>query len=329
MLSKFKIVLYAALLLSLILLASCSKDKSTTPPSVPVLTTVEASGITRTTAECGGVITSDGGGAVTARGVCWSTSITPTIADSKTSDGTGTGIYSSLIAGLTGRSLYYFRAYATNSVGTGYGDILSFTTTDSNGTVTDIDGNTYRTIKIGNQWWMAENLKVTHYRNGITIPIVADSASWSGQTSGAYCNINNDASQVAIYGRLYNWYAINDSSVIAPAGWHVASDSEWQTLVDFLGGDAVAGGKMKETGTTHWITPNVGATNESGFSALPGGFRYDTGNFYGFGAHGNFWSSTAAGGNVSWYRFLHCTNAGVARYSSNITAGFSIRCVKD
>lgn len=138
-------------------------------------------------------------------------------------------------------------------------------------TVTDYDGNVYQTVLIGDQCWMMENLKVTHYRNGDPIPHVTDGVTWGNLTSGAYCNYNNDEGNVATYGRLYNWYAVDDSRNIAPAGWHVPSDAEWQTLVDYLGGDAVAGGKMKEAGTTHWASPNTGATNESGFTALPGG----------------------------------------------------------
>jgi len=140
-------------------------------------------------------------------------------------------------------------------------------------TVTDIDGNCYRTVTIGTQVWMAENLKVTHDCNGEAIPNVTDGATWAGLTAGAYCEYNNDVNNVATYGRLNNWYAVADSRNISPAGWHVASDAEWQTLSIFLGGDAIAGGKMKETGTTHWYSPNTGATNESGFSALPGGYR--------------------------------------------------------
>ncbi len=314
---------------TLLLFVSCADDKSTNPASAPVLVTVVASTVTQTTAQCGGNITSDGGSTPTARGVCWSTGATPTVADSKTTDGSGTGSFVSSITGLSGRTPYYFRAYATNSTGTGYGSILSFTTTDSMGSVTDIDGNTYRTVKIGSLWWMAENLKVTHYRNGIAIPNVTDSATWGDLLSGAYCDPANAATNVAVYGRLYNFYAVNDSSILAPAGWHVASDAEWQTLVDYNSGDSVAGGKLKETGTTHWITPNAGATNECGFSGLPAGFRWPTGGFYGLGAHGNFWTATGASGVTAWYRYMHCTNTEVGHFSSSLQAGFAVRCVRD
>jgi uncharacterized protein (TIGR02145 family) len=323
------ILIVSAVICNLLILISCSADKSSNSPSVPVLTTAVASDISRTTAQCGGNITSDGGADIIARGVCWSTSQAPTVADGTTTDGTGTGSFTSLMTGLTERTLYYIRAYATNSHGTGYGSVLSFYTTDSTGTVTDTDGNVYRTVKINNQWWMAENLRVTHYRNGNVIPLVSDSAAWTALTSGAYCNPNHDAAEVDVYGRLYNWYAVNNADSIAPTGWHVATDAEWQALIDYCGGDAVAGGKLKEAGTIHWITPNLGATNESGFSGLPAGFRYENGSYYGFEAHGNFWTATAGGGNTAWYRYLHCTITEVIHFSYYMGAAFSVRCVRD
>lgn len=187
---------------------------------------------------------------------------------------------------------------------------------EGSGTVTDIDGNVYSTVTIGSQVWMAENLIVTHYLNG--------------DTTEAYYIYNNDESNVATYGRLYNWYAVNDSRNIAPAGWHVPSDSEWQVLIDYLGGDGVAGGKMKEAGTTHWSSPNTGATDESGFTALPGGFRQSgTGHFHGIGTHGYFWSSTGNGGSTAWTRHLYHDNAGVYRVYNYKDYGMSVRCVRD
>jgi uncharacterized protein (TIGR02145 family) len=330
MFSKSQVILFSVLtVFTLLLIVSCSKNKSTAPTSVPVVTTAAVSAVTQTTAQCGGTVTSDGGANVFYRGVCWRTDSLPTYSDSKTYDGTGTGTFTSSITGLAATTHYYIRAYAMNDIGLGYGSVDSFFTTDSMGTVTDVDNNTYRTIKIGNQWWMAENLKVRHYRNNDSIPNVTDSTAWDGLTSGAYCNFNNNVANVAIYGRLYNWYAVNDSRVLAPTGWHVARDDEWQTLVNYVGGDSIAGGKLKETGTSHWITPNAGATNEYGFCALPGGFRYVDFYFYGLGAHGNFWTSTAGGGNTAWYRFAHCTNTEVAHFSAGMTAGFAVRCVRD
>ena len=197
------------------------------------------------------------------------------------------------------------------------------------GEVIDIDGNVYQTIKIGDQWWMMENLKVTHYRNGDPIPNVT--SGWSTQTEGAYCNYNNDEGMAAVYGRLYNWYTVADSRGLAPTGWHVPTDAEMQTLSDFLGGDAVAGAKMKEAGTVHWLSPNTGATNESGFTGLPGGSRSNAGAYGYMGAYGSFWSATEYNSLRAWDRTLSYDNTDFPpnheyRYKKN---GFSVRCVKD
>jgi uncharacterized protein (TIGR02145 family) len=311
------------------------------PPEVlPVLTTAAISGVTQTTAECGGNITSDGGSAVIARGVCWSTDSIPTITNSKTTDGTGVGSFASSITGLTLGTHYYFRAYATNSAGTSYGNVLSFTTTDSMGTVTDIDGNTYITVKICNQWWMAENLKVTHYSNGDALPNVTDSLEWYGLSTGAYCSNHNDTTNVSVYGRLYNWHAVNDSRNIAPAGWHVPTDAEWKQLEMCLGmsqGEADSwawrgtneGGKMKTVGTIYWDSPNTGATNESGFSGLPGGCRDYDGRFLWLRNYAIFWSSTAFNPTSAMGRFLSFEYSSILRNRHDIRDGFSIRCVKD
>ena len=328
------------LLFLVVLVVGCGNDDDPTGPdtTLPVLTTSSVTNITQTTAQCGGNVTSDAGAAVTARGVCWSTSPTPTIADSKTTDGTGTGSFTSSLTGLTANTPYYVRAYATNSAGTGYGSTQPFTTVS--GTVTDIDGNVYQTVTIGAQVWMAENLKVTHYRNGDPIPHVTDSATWSGLTSGAYCEYNNDPSNVATYGRLYNWYAVYDSRNIAPEGWHVPTDEEWKQLEMFLGmsqsqADAWLwrgtdeGGKLKETGTTHWISPNTGATNESGFTALPGGYRLDNGTFIHVGDYANFWSSTVIGSYDAYPRRLYYNYSKVFRNGIRKEHGLSVRCVRD
>ncbi len=139
------------------------------------------------------------------------------------------------------------------------------------GTMTDQDGNTYKTITIGTQTWMAENLKTTKYRNGDPIPNVTDISEWYHLTTGAYCDYINTPGSDVTYGKLYNWHTVADSRNIAPTGWHVPSDAEWAILIEYLGGSDVAGGKLKETGTTHWYNPTTEATNESGFTGLPGG----------------------------------------------------------
>lgn len=321
-----------ALVLS-VFFCSCSEDKTTTPDrsTTPVVSTAAVSAITRTTAECGGTVTANGGAAVTARGVCWGSSATPTIADNATVDGTGTGSFTSSITGLSAGSPYYARAYATNSVGTGYGNARQFTTTlaDSTGTVADIDGNVYQTVKIGNQWWMAENLKAIRYRNGESIPNVTDNGTWAGIATGARCDYANNETNVAVYGRLYNWPAVHDLRNIAPAGWHVPSDAEWQTLIDHLGGQDVAGGKMKEAGTAHWTPYNVDATNESGFTGLPGGARLYDGAYTDMGGCGLFWSTTAYDDSYAWFVSLGYAGTSVLRDYNNKPLGYSIRCVRD
>jgi len=210
------------------------------------------------------------------------------------------------------------------------------------GTVTDIDGNVYKTVKIGLQWWMAENLKVTHYQNDDAIPNVTDNGTWAYLLTGAYCNYNNDTTNVATYGRLYNWYAVDDSRDAAPAGWHVPSDDEWKELemylgmtqsqangLDFRGTDE--GGKIKETGYAYWNSPNTGATNSSGFSALPSGYRYYYGDFHYIGTRAFFWSSTEyyEGSFYAFYRNLFYDRSDVYRYYDPGGNGFSLRCVRD
>ena len=213
-------------------------------------------------------------------------------------------------------------------------------------TVTDIDGNVYQTVTIGTQVWMAENLKVTHYRNGDAIPNIASNSEWTELTTGAYCNYDNDAYHSTTYGRLYNWYAVDDSRNIAPEDWHVPSDAEWKQLEMYLGMSRSEaddkyrrgrdeGGKLKATGTIEggdglWFYPNKGATNESGFSALPGGDRYgDYGPFYSMGYLGRFWSSTELSNYYAWYRRLSHSNSQIYRGNYLKQDGFSVRCVKD
>jgi len=191
----------------------------------------------------------------------------------------------------------------------------------------DIDGNRYLTIKIGEQWWMAENLKVVRYRNGDAIPNVTDNGDWSGLTTGAYCSYNDDSANTETYGYLYNWYAINDQRGLAPEGWHIASDGEWQKLVDHLGGNSVAGGKMKETAL--WASPNTGATNESGLSARPSGYRDDRGSYDLVGHIAGFWSSTENNRASAKLRSLHYDYSDISRDIGNKRIGFSVRCVRD
>lgn len=198
------------------------------------------------------------------------------------------------------------------------------------GTMTDQDGNVYKTVTIGTQTWMAENLRTTKYNDGTAIPNVTGDGEWENLSTGAYCNYNNttNTDTVATYGRLYNWYAVNTGK-LAPKGWHVPTDAEWTELTDYLGGTSDAGGKLKETGTTHWNSPNTGATNETGFTALPGGYRGDNGTFYYVGGGGNWWSATESGTDGAWYRGVGYDVSNVGRGSDNKELGFSVRCLRD
>lgn len=201
--------------------------------------------------------------------------------------------------------------------------------TNSLGKVTDIDGNIYNTIVIGSQVWMKENLKTIHYRNGDPIPNVTDGTDWWHLQTGAYCVYDNYPVNDVTYGKLYNWWAVN-SGLLAPAGWHVPSYAEWTTLENFLGNPAVSGGKLKETGTSHWQSPNASATNETGFTGLPGGFRSSTGSFYSITYNGYWWTTTLASDtSYAKYRFLDFNLGSVYGTEDYKIDGLSVRCIKD
>jgi uncharacterized protein (TIGR02145 family) len=329
--SLFRISAVILVVFLIFLIHSCKKDK----PTPPIITTTAISVITQTTATSGGNITSDGGASITVHGVCWSTTTGPTTAlSTKTTDNTGTGAFASSITGLASSTIYYVKAYATNSAGTAYGNELTFTTSVALSTVSDIDGNVYNTVTIGTQVWMAENLKTTKYNDNSTIPLVNDASAWAALTTPAYCWYNNDAATYkATYGACYNWYTVdvtsNGGKNVCPTGWHVPTDAEWATLTTYLGGESVAGGKLKEIGTTHWVTPNTGATNETGFTALPGGGRYDDGICGNVGNYGYWWSSTEYSPTGAWFRGALYYYYNVDRGSLDERSGFSVRCLRD
>ncbi len=194
--------------------------------------------------------------------------------------------------------------------------------------LTDIEGNGYHIVQIGTQVWTVENIRTTHYNNGDAIPDVIDSAQWSNLTTAAYSAYFNNTSYKG-YGCLYNWYAISDSRNLAPVGWHVATDADWQTLVDYLGGENVAGGKLKVTGTGYWLAPNIGATNTNGFSAFPSGCRNNRATFLYLNNYSFWWSSTSSTINEAFARVITSDAAQIARSSFDKKSGFTVRCVKD
>jgi uncharacterized protein (TIGR02145 family) len=295
--------------------------------ALPEVLTTAISSLGNGTATSGGNATWDGGMPILSKGICWNTTGSPTVETStKMENGSGTGSYSCNMTGLSYATTYYVRAYATNELGTGYGAQVSFKSKDF---VTDVDGNTYSTVVIGTQTWMAENLRTTKYRDGSSIPVVTDSTSWKSLSTGACCNYKNSASNGAVYGLLYNWLAVNDSRKIAPAGWHVPTDNEFSILVNYLGGADLAGESLKETGTLHWESPNPYASNQSGFTALPAGYRNVAAEYLQLKLNTYFWSSTPNTSTAAQYLGIDQGTTTIYRNGWNVKAGLSVRCIKD
>lgn len=308
------------------------------------ITTAEVTVITTNSAVSGGIISDDGGSPVIARGVCWSTSPDPTTIDSKTSDESGTGSFTSILTGLLPNTTYYIRAYATNSAQTAYGNTLSFTTKPV-AVVILFDGHEYSSISIGNQVWMTENLQTTHYQNGDPIITGLNNNDWSNTTSGAYSIYNDDAANIGSYGLLYNWYAVTDNRNICPAGWHVPSNAEWAILADYLTSNGYGfGGNGSDIGkamaeTSGWnpstITGTVGnnqpENNISGFSAVAAGFRNAEGLYAYSGSYGFWWSTSesSVGSIYALHSFLHNTSDILGNTAFNKQKGLSVRCLRD
>ena len=293
----------------------------------------------------GGNITNDGGVSIVLRGVCYSINPNPNMGNSRTEEGSGIGSFTSTLRSLSPSTTYYARSYAKNSQGVVvYGNEVSFSTNTSNGFsscggVTDVDGNSYQTVQIGTQCWTQSNLKVSKYRNGDSIPTGLNNFAWQNTTIGAFAIYGNNPVNDGLYGKLYNHYAVMDIRGLCPTGWHVPTDSqwptdgEWATLLTFLGGWSVAGGALKSTTTLPtpggWVSPNTGATNSSGFTALPGGCRLYNGAFNSVGSYAAWWSSSLDGWSDAWYRILHYHDGGIYQNSPNRTYGFSVRCLRD
>lgn len=293
----------------------------TTTSGLVEMTTGYISFLDATTVQGRGQIISDGGDP-TERGVCWGTSPNPTLFDSHASAGVGTGTFTVSMTGFLPETEYFVRAYAKNGLGTTYGSDVTFT---SYGSVTDIDGNEYPVATIGSQKWMAANLRTTRFQNGEPIAF----SDWGSNTTGTYGWYNNNANFKDTYGALYSGYAVLNINGLCPTGWHIPSDAEFTQLADFLGGTGIAGGKMKTI--SFWGSPNTGATNETGFSAVPGGYR--GGNIIGTLMYdaGFLWTSTfnIINSNELYNWQLSKDYRYFAKMPAYLLMGSSVRCLKD
>lgn len=241
------------------------------------------------------------------------------------------------VTGLRTGTQYSYRLKVASSTETVTSRDTSFTTTKPGntiitfnsdlvyGSVNDIDDNVYKTITIGTQTWMAENLKTTKYNDGTAIPFLPDMTAWSDSASPGYCWYNNDS---LVYGALYNWYAVNANN-LCPAGWHVPSDTEWSLLTTYAGGESTAAEKLMEAGNVHWLTPNYSLTNETGFTALPGGYRGTDGTYNNIKRYVYWWTSTEYSSLYAYNRSILYSFSYVDRSNTGKKGGFSVRCIKD
>lgn len=317
-------------------------------PEMPTVSSVNITKITKSSAVSGGNITGDGGAVILSRGVCWDTVPNPTISDNYSFDGIGSGEYTSNLTNLMPNTTYYVRPYAINYLQTGYGEETSFTTRDTNcivvygDGVTDIDGNYYESVIIGNQEWMASDLKTTKFNDGTDIPYVADNDAWVALTTPGYSVYIYSDSLAEIYDSLhnwcthvalYNWYAVDDTDSgnlkICPVGWHVSTDIEWMLLAETIGG----------SDKSHYLKSTTGWANNGngidiyGFSVLPGGWRSVStpGLFDNMFNNSRFWTSTRINETKAWMRTFNTGNTNILRNTTGygIKYGFSVRCVKD
>ena len=276
------------------------------------------------------------GATINAKGVCYGTSSGPTISNSKTLNGSGSDGFNANVTNLNSNLRYYFRSYATNDLGTSYGIEQSFVLNlnVSGPTSKDGSGNVYNSVQIGDQIWTSMNLITTNYQNGQSIPNITDSKSWTNSTIGAYCDFNNDINIGKVYGHLYNYYSVSDSRNICPAGWHVPTKIEYETLINYLGGPVPAGNKLKEVGSLYWMSANATGDNSSGFSARAGAWRaQDALFYYGVKVGGaTFWTSTKDDPKYPWVMGIQTFGESVKIVKDpyfESAAATSIRCLKD
>ena len=340
-------IIFAVILL-LLVLSNCNKPDDTTndEPTPPTVNTDTASFVSQTWATLNGIIKA--GSLLTTISFEYDTDTNQVVfrytitANPDTLSGNTSTRRTANLTGLLPNTTYYFRPKAVNSLGETYGTRYGFTTLEIESSdivfnpdlsyeeISDIEGNVYKTIKIGDHIWMAQNLSVTKYNDGEQIPLVIDKSDWANLSTAAYSWYDNIEVK---YGVLYNWYAVN-SGKICPVGWRVSTDEDWTTLVNYLGGEAVAGSNLKETGIVHWTIPNTGATNSSGFTALPGGYKY-YGDYYNaitydaIQKYGYWWTSTSETSNSGVGHRLYYGYANIDKINIDKRVGASVRCVKE
>jgi uncharacterized protein (TIGR02145 family) len=293
----------------------------------PVVTTSSAKIIDQNSAVFIGKVNSDGGSPITARGFLVSTvNQKPDLWDYIIKCNTGIGTFSSTYYGIGNGNTIYVRAFASNLAGTTYGDVIV------------LEDTNYRSVTIGTQVWMVDNLKTLKYRNGETIPNITDLNIWSNLSSAAQCDYENTPAYTETYGRLYNWYAVNDPRNIAPFGWHIPSKEEWLTLINYLGGEEVAGDKLKESGYLHWYYDgncSTFASNETGFTALPGGcltnnVEIDSEWYFAYVSQAGYWwtSSEKNSSHASCIEMMRF-DGHVFNFDDSKNRAYSVRCIKD
>ncbi|MDA3822722.1 MAG: fibrobacter succinogenes major paralogous domain-containing protein [Bacteroidales bacterium] len=344
----FKSLALVSIMLLILSFQSCKKFEREIS-----VATGEISQVKFTTCAINGRVIVLGEDIITEHGFCYSLSTLPDISDytKKLGPAISEGAFSTELTGLTTNMKYYVRAFASNNLGTSYGNEAIFETMNANEYVFDYDENFYTKVKIGTQVWMAENLKTTHYEDGTKIQLLESDKLWADLSISdkAMCYYDNSLVNAKIYGALYTWATAmngaNSSSLtsahvqgICPTGWHLPSDEEWTKLTDYLGGGSVAGDKMKESEMNYWIEHNNATpTNESGFSGLPGGFRVDQngtsnsnpGDYYAIGGYGLFASSTEANTYEAYDRILSWADPYAEQDNTPKNFGFSVRCIKD
>ncbi|MBW7843819.1 MAG: fibrobacter succinogenes major paralogous domain-containing protein [Ignavibacterium sp.] len=294
----------------------------------PTIKTTEAKIIMHYSALAGGIITDIGDVTITSKGICWSDSKSlPEISDNKITSSAAGNSYALHINCLKPGTTYYIRAFATNKANTIYGNTITIKTlSDEDGTVSDIEGNIYKTVKIGSQTWFVENLRISHYNNGDSI-ISTNNEIYEEVKPQYQWPANGDEELVDKYGRLYTWYVITDKRDICPCGWHVPSQEDFAELIEYLGGDVEQiGAYLKESETKNWMAPNVGATNSSGFTAIPAGARDYTSAFVWFGKSASFWSSTENDIDDAFFYSLDHLNTEFVEDVYSHKAGHTVRC---